>query len=84
MYEVILSNRAEKRLSRLPAREYERVLQAVVNLAEDPRPRNSRKLQGRVGWRIRVGGDYRAVYEIDDTAREVLVVALGHRKDIYR
>lgn len=83
MYEIILSNRAEKRLSRLPLREYERVLQAVKNLAEDPRPRNSRKLQGREGWRIRVG-DYRAVYEIDDTAREVLVVTIGHRKDIYR
>ncbi len=83
MYEVILSNRAEKRLSRLPAGEYERVLRAVMSLAEDPRPRNCRKLQGREGWRIRVG-DYRAVYEIDDTAREVLVVALGHRKDVYR
>lgn len=83
MYEVILSNRAEKRLSRLPVGEYERVLQAVMNLAEDQRPRNCRKLQGREGWRIRVG-DYRVVYEIDDTRREVLVVALGHRKDIYR
>lgn len=55
MYEVTLSNRAEKRLSRLPVGEYERVLQAVTSLAEDPRPRNCRKLQGREGWRIRVG-----------------------------
>lgn len=83
MYEVILSNRAEKRLSRLPAGEYERVLQAVMSLAEGPHPRNHRKLQGREGWRIRVG-DYRVIYEIDDTAREVLVITLGHRKDIYR
>lgn len=54
-----------------------------MSLAEDPRPRNCRKLQGREGWRIRVG-DYRVIYEIDDTTREVLVVTLVHRKDIYR
>ena len=51
-YEVILSNRAEKQLSRLPVGEYERVLQAVMSLAEDLRPRNCRKLQCREGWRI--------------------------------
>jgi mRNA interferase RelE/StbE len=83
LYEVILSNRAEKRLSRLRAGEYERVLRAVMSLAEDPRPRNCHKLQGREGWRIRVG-DYRVIYEVDDTAQEVLVVAIGHRKDVYR
>lgn len=83
MYEVILSNRAEKRLTRLPGGEYERVLQSVMNLAEDPRPRNCQKLRSREGWRIRVG-DYRAIYTVDDDAREVLVADIGHRRDIYR
>lgn len=50
-----------------------------MSLAEDPHPRNSRKLQGREGWRIRVG-DYRVIYDIDDTTREVLVVTLGHAR----
>lgn len=83
MYEVILSNKAEKRLSRLPGEAYERVLQTVTALGEDPRPRGCRKLQGREGWRVRAG-DYRAVYKIDDEAREVLVLDIGHRRDIYR
>jgi len=83
LYEVILSNRAEKRLSRLPGGEYERVLRAVMNLAEDPRPRNCQKLRGREGWRIRIG-DYRTIYKVDDDRREVLVVDIGHRRDIYR
>ena len=83
MYEVVLSNRAEKRLSRLPGDEYERVLRAVMKLAEDPRPRNCQKLRGREGWRIRIG-DYRTIYKVDDDRREVLVVDIGHRRDIYR
>jgi mRNA interferase RelE/StbE len=38
---------------------------------------------GRDAWRIRVG-DYRVLYEIDDPARTVLVVHIGHRRDVYR
>ncbi len=83
MYEVILSNRAEKRLSRLPGGEYERVLQAVMNLAEVPRPRNCQKLRGREGFFFIVW-EYREIYKVDDEAREVLVVDIGHRRDIYR
>jgi len=59
------------------------MIQAIDELAEDPRPRNSRKLRGKEGWRIRVG-DYRAIYEIDDEAREVLILDIGHRRNIYR
>ncbi len=59
------------------------MIQAIDELAENPRPRNSRKLRGKEGWRIRIG-DYRAIYEIDDEAREVLVLDIGHRRDIYR
>lgn len=52
-------------------------------LAEDPRPPGSSKLRGREEWRIRTG-DYREIYEIDDEAREVLVIDIGHRRDVYR
>ena len=42
-----------------------------------------RKLAGREGWRIRVG-NYRVIYEIDDSARQVTILHVGHRKDVYR
>lgn len=82
-YSVIVQRRAQKQIARLPTNIQDRIEKSLQALSNEPRPPGSRKLQGREGWRIRVG-DYRAVYEVDDTAREVLVVTLGHRRDIYR
>lgn len=82
-YSVVIQRRAQKRIARFTPEIQDRIEKDLQALSEEPRPPGSRKLQGREGWRIRVG-DYRAIYEIDDTAREVLVVAVGHRKDIYR
>ncbi|MBA3425530.1 MAG: type II toxin-antitoxin system RelE/ParE family toxin [Rubrobacter sp.] len=83
MYELTFKRRARRNVARLPESVYGRMIQAIDELAENPRPRNSRKLRGKEGWRIRIG-DYRAIYEIDDEAREVLVLDIGHRRDIYR
>mgnify|MGYP001146854820 CR=1 FL=1 len=52
-------------------------------LAEDPRPPAARKLQGRDGYRVRVG-DYRILYTIDDGVLLVVIVTVGHRRDVYR
>jgi len=83
LYELTFKRRARRNVARLPESVYGRMIQAIDELAENPRPRNSRKLRGKEGWRIRIG-DYRAIYEIDDEAREVLVLDIGHRRDIYR
>ena len=82
-YSVVVQRRAQKRIARFPEDIQNRIEESLQALSGEPRPPGSRKLQGREGWRLRVG-DYRAIYEIDDTAREVLVVAVGHRRDIYR
>ncbi|MGL5866065.1 MAG: type II toxin-antitoxin system RelE family toxin [Dermatophilaceae bacterium] len=65
-----------------PAR---RRVQAVVEvLREEPRPRGATHLVAGSGeWRVRTG-DYRVVYDITDDVLLVLVVAVGHRRDIYR
>lgn len=93
MYEVVFPRRVRKLMSRFPRREYERVLEAIRGLAEDPRPHGSRKMRGTGSeeeWRIRVG-DYRVVYRIDDSRKEeseeiegrVVILALGHRGSVY-
>jgi mRNA interferase RelE/StbE len=52
-------------------------------LASNPRPHGCKKLKGgNQEWRIRVG-DYRAVYEIDDTAKTVDVTRIAHRREVY-
>jgi len=51
-------------------------------LAEDPRPPAARALRGRPGLRVRVG-DYRLVYTVVDDVLLVVVVTVGHRRDVY-
>jgi mRNA interferase RelE/StbE len=82
-YSVIVQRRAQKRIARFPTNIQDRIERGLQALSDEPRPPGSRKLRGKEGWRIRVG-DYRAIYEIDDEAREVIVVDVGHRRDIYR
>lgn len=84
MYRVSLERAAEKDLRRLPARLHNRIISALQALAEEPRPVGCRKLTGSDrDWRIRVG-DYRIVYEIDDSATEVRVNRVRHRREVYR
>jgi mRNA interferase RelE/StbE len=83
-YDVRITPAAQKEVDRLPKQARERVETAIVGLADDPRPRSSKKLKGLQNtYRIRVG-NYRIVYQINDDHLVILVVAVGDRKDIYR
>jgi mRNA interferase RelE/StbE len=84
MYRVLLERAAERDLRRLPARLHNRIVSAIHALSDEPRPSGCRKLTGSDrDWRNRVG-DYRIVYEIDDTAEEVRVNRVRHRREVYR
>jgi mRNA interferase RelE/StbE len=83
-YSLRISALAEKQLRSIPANDQVRVLGSMKRLLADPRPRGCRKLQGSLDtYRIRVGY-YRVVYAIEDARLLILVIKLGHRKDIYR
>jgi len=81
-YAVSILRRAQQELGQFQSPTFERVCDAIRALAAEPRPAGCRKLDGREGWRIRIG-DYRIIYEIDDTARTILILHIGHRRDIY-
>jgi mRNA interferase RelE/StbE len=83
-YAVEFSPSAGREFRKL-AREIQRNLRPRIDaLANEPRPRGAKKLQGSDGlWRIRVS-DYRIVYEIRDRLLVVLIVRVGHRRDVYR
>ena len=60
-----------------------RIMPRLERLATAPRPPGCKNLKGGdKEWRIRVG-DYRIVYEIDDTARIVDVTRIAHRREVY-
>lgn len=82
-YEVELKKSAGKALETIPVYDRERILAALTGLRTEPRPVGCKKLSGREGWRIR-SQNYRIIYEIDDTAKRVLVLVIGHRRDVYR
>ena len=51
-------------------------------LGEDPQPPGAKALQGRPGLRVRIG-NYRIIYTIEEDVLTVVIVALGHRRDVY-
>ncbi len=83
-YQVEVAPAAIRQLRKLDPAARRRVQAAIELLADEPRPSGAKKLVGGEGeWRVRTG-DYRIVYKINDNILLVLVVALGHRRDIYR
>lgn len=66
----------------MPPETKGRIKQSIAPLAEGPREQ-SEKLVGQNSYRSRVG-DYRIVFRVDDATREVLVVRVKHRRDVYR
>jgi mRNA interferase RelE/StbE len=83
-YELIIKPSAEKALDRYPKAVRKRIVEAMEDLRDDPRPRGATKLAGdQNAYRFRIG-DYRVVYEIHDDALFVLVFRVAHRKDAYR
>ncbi len=83
MYQIIIDRYAEKQLSKITPPHFSRIVKAIENLADDPRPDGYKKLTGRPGYRIRIG-DYRVIYTIEDKILTVFVIDIGHRKNIYK
>lgn len=83
-YQVALSPAAERQLAKLPREDQTRLVSAMESLEEEPRPAGSRKLKGQENtFRLRVG-KYRIIYDVYHRALWVLVLRIGHRKEVYR
>ena len=82
MYKVVIRKKALKELEEFPRKDYQRATTAILDLEKDPRPHGSRKLQDRAGYRIRIG-DFRVIYVINDSNKEVTIIKEGNRNDIY-
>ena len=82
-YQVRLAPAAVRQLRKLDPPGRRRVQAAIDLLAEDPRPPGARQLVGGAGeWRVRTG-DFRIIYDIQNEELLVLVVKVGHRRDVY-
>jgi mRNA interferase RelE/StbE len=83
-YKIEITTAAYRVLKKLPAEVAQRIGDAIDELADDPRPSGVKKLENEDDlYRVRVG-DYRIIYQIQSKRLVVVVVAIGHRRDVYR
>ncbi len=84
-YRVLIKPSAAKEIEAVGQKEdRQRIVTRIRSLARDPRPLGSEKLSGRGDlYRLRVGR-YRVVYTVGDDELVVLIVRVGHRKNVYR
>jgi mRNA interferase RelE/StbE len=82
-YTIVLSEKVQKILNNFSDSIAEPILDAIAALGRNPRPTGYIKLKGRDAYRIRIG-NYRIIYEIVDDKLLIYIIAVGHRKDIYR
>ncbi len=82
-YSLLFRKSVAKDLRAIPEKEIERILKRIEALADDPRPKRCGKLTNQERYRLRQG-PYHILYEVQDDARAVVVVKVGHRRDVYR
>ena len=82
-YRLVFKKSVARDLRGISKKDIARILKCFAALSEDPRAPGCEKLSGRERYRVR-RGIYRIVYEIRDDVLLVVVVRVGHRRDVYR
>lgn len=84
-YQIKILPTAQRELAALPPAIRKRIGKKIGSLEENPRPPGVKMLKGKRGdfYRLRVG-DYRILYEIKSGTLLVVVIKIGHRREVYR
>jgi mRNA interferase RelE/StbE len=83
-YKIEVSATAERQLKKIRREDTIRILRSISLLAGEPRPSGCRKLSGYDDiYRIRIG-HYRVIYEIDGKRIIIVILKIGHRREVYR
>jgi len=82
-YRLLIKASAAKELEALPKQDRRRLVARIRKLSGDPRPPGSEKLSGHDLYRVRQG-NYRVLYSVRDTDQAVVIIMIGHRREVYR
>ena len=82
-YRIEVKKSAVKELSQIPKKDLVKIVRNINSLADNPRPKGSKKLSREEKYRMRYG-KYRILYLIKDDLLVIYVIKVAHRKDIYR
>ncbi len=81
MFQIELTETAKEFLKKLQKKDSELILKKIYSIKENPY-RFIRRLQGKKLWRLRIG-NYRAVVDMIISINKIIVVRIGHRKNVY-
>jgi mRNA interferase RelE/StbE len=81
MYSIQIEKNAEEFLKKLNKKDSEEILNKIYSIRENPF-RYLKRLQGEKLWRLRIG-DYRAKVDVIISMNKIIVIRIGHRKNIY-
>ena len=82
-YKILIKPSAVRELEAIPKRDRLRIVRKIQALAQNSRPPGCEKLSAEEKYRV-LQGWYRIVYSVDDQNQTVLVVKVGHRREVYR
>lgn len=82
-YKIVLVKSAAKELGNLPVKTHEKIILSLRQIEENPRPFGAEKLTGYDAYKLRTG-NYRIIYEIDDSRQEVKILMVEDRKQVYK
>lgn len=82
-YKIFFRRSAEKELRRVPSPFLSKIIDKIRSLGTQPRPPGIQMLKGENRYFRLRQGDYRVIYEVDDTQHEIHVVKIGHRREVY-
>ncbi len=82
-YQILFERKAVKQLTGISQVDVSKIKENIRLLGENPRPSGYIKLKGEEAYRIRIGV-YRVIYEIIDNLLIVKIIAVAHRKEVYK
>ena len=82
-WRIVFARPAEKELAKLSSEIQLRLGRAIRSLEDDPIPASTKRLKGRQEFRLRAG-DYRVLYLLDHESHVLKIIAIGHRREVYR
>lgn len=83
-YRIKWTSSSLKELRKLPGPIIQRIIKKVEDLSQNPFPNKVRKLAGSKNlYRIRLQ-DYRVIYRIEEDVLVIVIIKVGHRKDVYK
>lgn len=82
-YKILFKRSAEKELRKIPPSYLKRITEKIGTLAHQPRPTGIQMLKGEDRYFRLRQGDYRVIYEVNDIVKEIIIIKIGHRREVY-